>query len=490
MTPTQTADVRTMRLRHHIGGAWIEADEYASSTNPASPDVVVAEYPVGTGRDVADAVAAAQIAGAAWRDAGPLARGKVLRAAAGAVSERASRLAALMTTEQGKPASEARAEVDRTAAIMAYHAAQAELAQGEIYASTPPEQEIHTVRTPVGVVAVITPWNFPLAIPAWKLAPALAHGNTVVWKPSSRTPAMAYELTRILTDAGLPDGVLNVVFGPGTVGDELTAHTGVDAITFTGSEKVGQGIWSRGTATRPRVQLELGGNSPALIFADADLDRAVEAVAYGVLGSSGQKCTATRRILVHESIRQPFERMLLERLGRASVGDGHRPDTEVGPLINAAARDEVLAGIDAAVRQGANLPLGDPARGVQGSETGHFVWPTVLFGLPRSAPILQSEIFGPVVSLHSFTDEDDAIAAANASRHGLSAAVFTRDPAVAGRCVRALAAGMIHVNNPTTGAHAHVPFGGMKCSSSPGPREQGGTARDFYTELKTAYIQW
>jgi acyl-CoA reductase-like NAD-dependent aldehyde dehydrogenase len=487
MTPTQLSQ---MTLRHHIGSTWVDGQCSAASTNPAFPHQVVAEYPVGGAREVDDAVRAARAVGQSWGAASPLARGRVLRVAAEMVRRNTHRLAVLMTSEQGKPIGEARAEVERTASILDYHAGQVEQPHGEIYAGATANEEIHTVRTPVGVVAVITPWNFPLAIPAWKLAPALAHGNTVVWKPSSRTPAMAYELARMLSEAGLPDGVLNVVFGPGRLGDELTRHPDIDAITFTGSEDVGRAIWSLGTATRPRIQLELGGNSPALVFADADLQRAVEAVAYGVIGSSGQKCTATRRVLVQQSILGPFQEALLARLGQAQVGDGREPATEVGPLISAEARAGVLSAIDDAVRQGAALPLGDPASPLPGTERGHFVRPTVLADLPNDAPILQTEIFGPVTSVHSFVDEDDAITLANASRHGLSAAVFTQDPALARRCVHAVAAGMIHVNNPTTGAQAHVPFGGMKSSSNPGPKEQGGTARDFFTELKTAYIQW
>jgi aldehyde dehydrogenase (NAD+) len=342
----------------------------------------------------------------------------------------------------------------------------------------------------VGVVGLITPWNFPLAIPAWKLAPALAHGNTVVWKPSSSTPALAVAMTRILIEAGIPDGALGLVLGPGRLGAALVDHDGLDAISFTGSEEVGQRIWARGGPAGPKVQLELGGNSPALVFADADLDHAVECVTYGALGSSGQKCTATRRVIVAEQVADRFRSALIDRLRSARVGPGAEPGVEVGPLISARARTEVLAAVEAAVRQGAELPLGDPAERSAGLGDGHFVRPTLLTDLPPDAPVLQDEVFGPVLSLHTAASEDEALALANHTRHGLSAAVFTRDPARARRCLRAVEAGMVHVNNPSTGAEAHVPFGGLKASSSPGPREQGGTARDFYTEIKTAYIQW
>jgi alpha-ketoglutaric semialdehyde dehydrogenase len=471
------------RLGHLIDGDWEPTDATLESTNPANPGQVVALFPEGNGAVVERAVASASAAQPAWARVGALQRGRVLHAAAAEVQRERRTLALLITREEGKPLREAEAEVARAEDILRFHAGQTAAATGEVFEGASAAQQIRTIRVPLGVVGVISPWNFPIAIPAWKIAPALAHGNAVVWKPSSQTPAVAVALARILERAGLPPGTLNLVLGPGAVGRALIEADGIDGISFTGSEEVGHAI-AASTAGRIKVQLELGGNSPAIAFEDCDVESAVAAVADGAMGSSGQKCTATRRALIARPILDEFLDGLTTRVGALRLGDPSEAGTDLGPLVSAEARDVVRRDVEAAIAEGGRLLT--EAQDLP--SVGHFFAPTVLGELPLDGAIIQREIFGPVLSVMAFDDLDEALQLANDTRFGLSAAVFTRDLGVVERILRELEAGLIHVNGPSTGAEAHVPFGGLKASSGPGPREQGTQAREFFTELKTAYI--
>jgi acyl-CoA reductase-like NAD-dependent aldehyde dehydrogenase len=336
----------------------------------------------------------------------------------------------------------------------------------------------------VGVVGLITPWNFPVAIPAWKLAPALVAGNTVVLKPSEEAPVSALHLARCLVDAGLPAGVLNVVIGRGAeAGAELVTRAEVRAISFTGSVAVGRRVREAATAAGKRVQLELGGQNPLVVMADADLGRAVEAAYAGAFVAAGQKCTATRRIFVQQDVYDEFRERLLERMSRAVVGDPTDPRTELGPLVNRHQFDSVLEAIQDGRGQGGKLLAG----GEHGGDDGYFVAPTLFEDVGATADLARREVFGPVASLFRFATLDAALARANDVEYGLSAAIFTSALATAQRFVGVVQAGVIHVNSTTTGAEVYVPFGGIKASGW-GPHEQGRAAVEFYTDVATVYL--
>jgi alpha-ketoglutaric semialdehyde dehydrogenase len=367
------------------------------------------------------------------------------------------------------------------ATTLRYFAADAWLPRGELYAQSATTGQVYTLRRPLGVVGLITPWNFPAAIPAWKAAPALAAGNTVVLKPSEDAPLSAIHLARCLTDAGLRPDVLNVVIGRGpAAGAALVAQ--VRAVSFTGSVAVGRRVRDEATARGKRAQLEMGGHNSLIVMSDADLDRAVAAAYAGAFLAAGQKCTATRRIFLQEQIYDEFRERLLARMRQAVIGDPSDPRTEIGPLLNERQYNAVLQAIEQARREGAVLLAGGDCN----DRRGYFVAPTLFEDLDDQAALARHETFGPVASLFRFTNLDEALARANAVEYGLSAAIFTTSLGTAQRFVTAAQAGVIHVNSTTTGADVHVPFGGIKASGW-GPHEQGRTAIEFYTELATIY---
>jgi acyl-CoA reductase-like NAD-dependent aldehyde dehydrogenase len=469
-----------------IGGDWVPAitGRTYERRNPAAPSELVGHFPDSGRADVDAAAGAAQSAFAAWSACRGAERAAVLVAAAGLALERADEIARDMTRETGKPLREARAEAARLATTLRYFAADGWFPRGEVYGQSQTAGHVYTLRRPVGVVGLITPWNFPVAIPAWKLAPALVAGNTVVLKPSEEAPVSAIHLARCLVDAGLPPGVLNVVIGRGAeAGAELVARPEVRAISFTGSAEVGRRVREDATALGKRVQLELGGQNPMVVMADADLRRAVEAAYAGAFFAAGQKCTATRRIFVQQDIYDEFRERLLERMSRAVIGDPTDPCTELGPLINRRQYAAVLQAIEQGRRQGGELLTG----GEHGDDDGYFVSPTVFENVDDAAELARGEVFGPVASLFCFATLDEALARANGVEYGLSASIFTSALATAQRFVGAVQAGVIHVNSTTTGAEVHVPFGGIKASGW-GPNEQGRAAIEFYTDVATIYL--
>lgn len=475
-------------LGSFIGGAWAgPGAAEAASLNPARPQQVVGRHAVAGEDDVARAVEAARGAQREWWRAGPIARGAILRRAAEIIDGRAEELGRLMTREEGKTLPEAIGEARRAAQVLQYHAAQAWQPVGEVFASSAPDEEIRTHRVPIGVTAIITPWNFPLAIPAWKIAPALAYGNTVVWKSASNVPVMAVEFARVLVEAGVPDGVLNLVLGPGRIGDALV-NSDVDAISFTGSTEIGRGIWAQATPRGVRVQMELGGHNAAIVFEDADLDLAARHVVDGAMLSTGQKCTATRRVVVHRLVHDALVEKVANLTRQLRVGDGLE-GAQIGPLVSASARDEVSAAVEAAVGEGCEALVGGHALDGPELDGGYYFAPTVLVGVEPSKTIAQEEVFGPVLSVIEVADDEEALAVANSTRYGLSAAAFTSDERRIRRVLDEVNAGLVHINNPTPGAEPHVPFGGIMASSTQAPPEQGQTARDFFTELRTAYIR-
>lgn len=473
-------------LSHLVGGRWGPGEgEELTSTDPAQPDRVLGRYrPAGTDL-LKQAVAAAHEAQVGWAALGIIARGAVLRRVGELLAQRTEEVAALMCAEEGKTLAEARGEVALSAETFSYQAGQARSADGATFPSSNPDELIRTVRRPLGVVAVITPWNFPVQIPVWKMAPALLHGNAVVWKPASETPAVSVALAEVLHDAGVPAGVVNLLLAPGAVGAELVADPGVAAVTFTGSVPVGRGIAATATARGAKVQLELGGHNAAIVMDDVDLALAADAVVAGAMGSTGQKCTATRRVIVHADVHDELVSLVRERIRALSVGAGSDPATAVGPLVSRRARDDVAAAVEQAKSEGARVL----AVGAVPDAPGWWSPPTVLGGGP-DLTIAREEVFGPVTTVMRVADLDEAIALANDTEFGLTAAVFTTDEATVRRCVDELDAGLVKVNGPTTGSKLHAPFGGVKASSFPGPREQNGeSSAEFFTVTKTAYLR-
>ena len=483
---TTDTTTRTLELKHLVGGAWVQGDgSEARSTDPATPAEDVAQYRTATEGLLEEAMTAAGEAAPAWDRMGVLTRGRILRRAAEILSDRAEEIAQLMTREQGKTLADSRGEDGATVETLYYQASCARRADGATFPSAHPEEVIRTIRRPVGTVAVITPWNFPLQIPAWKIAPALLWGNTVVWKPASHTPAVAVAFAEILQEAGVPAGVLNLLLGPGSLGGKLVAHPQAGAVTFTGSVPVGHKIRESVVARNAKLQMELGGHNAAIVLPDADIDSAAEAIVAAAMSSTGQKCTATRRIIAVGQCYDALVAALSARVEALRVGPGAQEGTDIGPVVTGHACEEITSAIDQAVSEGARILAQAPLP--QGA--GHYVAPTLLGGTPELT-ICQDEVFGPVTTVLRVADLQEAIELANATDYGLTASVFTRDERAVRRCLNELVAGLIKVNGPSTGSEVHGPFGGLRDSSFPAPREQNGdSAAEFFTLTKTAYLR-
>jgi alpha-ketoglutaric semialdehyde dehydrogenase len=451
--------------------------------NPWRPSETVGEFPSSNADDLIAAVDAAHDAWPAWSRLSAAGRGAFLAAAADSIEAHIETIAQDMTREMGKPLRESRVEAGRMASILRFFAGEGWRALGQVYEQSATGAAVYTRRRPLGVVGLITPWNFPAAIPTWKAAPALAYGNTVVLKLAQDAPLTGLHLARAFADAGLPAGVLNVVIGRGgEVGEPLIDEPRIRAISFTGSESVGHGVRDRATQLGKRVQLELGGHNPLIVAADANLESAVQAAYAGAFWSAGQKCTATRRIYAEDSIYDAFRAALLERMDQGKVGDPADPETEVGPVVNQRQFEDVLAGIARGQTEGGKVLAG----GERAHPDAYLVAPTLFENVGDYDFLSCEEVFGPVASLYRFGTVEEAIERANAGRFGLSASVFTSSLATARQCVDQLQAGILHVNSQTAGADVHVPFGGSKASGH-GPHEQGRAAIEFYTEEITIY---
>ena len=471
--------------RNWVGGEWRDSTsrETYEKRNPWRPSVVTGVYPASDADDARAAVKAAHAAFADWAGLPAGQRAAFFFKAADALEARAERIAQDMTAEMGKPLRESRGEASRTAAILRFSAGEAFRTVGDVFEPSVPNQRLWTIRRPLGVVGLITPWNFPAAIPVWKLAPALIYGNTVVLKLGYEAPRTGLHLAECFAEAGLPPGVLNVLTGAGSkVGAELVRNEQVRAISFTGSVPVGRSVRDEATARNCRVQLELGGHNPLIVMGDAELDRAVEAAYAGAFWSAGQKCTATRRIYVQDTVYDDFRAKLLARIDAGKVGDPADPATEVGPLVNEGAMDDVLAAIERGKAEGGTVIAG----GDRADDEGYLIAPTLFEGVRDEAYLSCEEVFGPVTSLYPFSSLDEAIERANGVEFGLSAAIFTRSLHAVQRFTSEAEAGILRVNSPTPGADVHVPFGGIK-GSGWGPHEQGRAAMEFYTELVTVY---
>ncbi|BAH51007.1 aldehyde dehydrogenase family protein [Rhodococcus opacus] len=476
-------------LLHLVDGQWLAGvGDTVVSASPAQPDVVVAQGRLADTAALDRAVAAAQRVKREWTRTPAHERGAILVRAAAIVENAASEWGTELAREEGKTKPEGIGEVLRAAQILRYYGNDADRDAGEVFSSPRRGERILVTRKPIGVVGVITPFNFPIAIPAWKIAPALTYGNTVVWKPASTVPLLAMRLAQALTDAGLPNGVLNLVIGNGAVGNGIVEHPGIDAITFTGSTGVGRKIAASGAARGVPVQAEMGGKNAAVVLGDADLELAAEQVMFGAFRSTGQKCTATSRLIVTDDIADDFLAELGKRADALNVGNPVDDGTEMGPVVNAAARTSIRAGIERAIKQGARRVAGGYEYSEGALATGYFVPPTIL-ELPSQAPdAWREELFGPVLAVRRAGSVDDAFALANDSEFGLSAAVFTQDLTRALDAIDDIDVGILHVNSESAGADPHVPFGGAK-KSGYGPKEQGRSAREFFTHTTTVYLR-
>jgi acyl-CoA reductase-like NAD-dependent aldehyde dehydrogenase len=474
---------------NYIAGEWRPAasGETMENRNPADRDEVVGLFASSGAADVDAAIAAADEAYRSWRFSSPMTRANILHKAANILESRIPEVGRELTREEGKTLKEGIGETTRAVQILRYFAGEAQQPSGEHYPSVNPHTLLYTTREPLGVVAAVTPWNFPIAIPAWKIAPALAFGNTVVFKPASLTPLTAVRLVEALAEAGLPAGVLNLVTGSAAnVGDPLVRDPRVVAITFTGSNETGAELRRSAAERGAKLQLELGGKNPAIVLADADLDHALGHVVAGAMMSTGQKCTATSRAIVDRRIIDRFTEMLADRIGGLKVGDPLDAETQIGPLIDERAADRVAGEVDAAKQAGAELVVGGERLG-SGLERGAFLAPTLFADVDPTSRLGQDELFGPVLGVIPVDSMEEAMAVANQVKFGLSASIFTRDLGRALAFAREIEAGVVHVNSETAGAEPQVPFGGMKGSSSYS-REQGKSAREFFTQVKTVYI--
>lgn len=467
-----------------IGGKRVPSEERSTNTNPSEPSDIIGRYARADAATVADAIATARQAAPAWADFGAQQRFAILDKAGSLISERAEELGDLLAREEGKQLAEAKGEVLRAAQIFKFFAGETIRNTGEVVDSVRPGLIAETTHEPVGVIGIITPWNFPIAIPAWKIAPALAYGNTIAFKPAELVPASAYALTDILVEAGLPDGVLNLVMGPGSVvGDALTTSAAVDALTFTGSVAVGRSVIASAAAHQIRVQCEMGGKNPLVIVGDADLDAAADAALAGAFFSTGQRCTASSRLIVTSDVHDEFVARLKDKMAALTVGDARGEGVDIGPVISQTQLDQDLAYIAKARAEGGEVTGGD----LIASETGgFFLAPALVTGTKPGDTINVDEVFGPVASVIEVADYDEALAVANDTEFGLSAGIFTTSLKYSTHFKRYAQAGMVMVNAPTAGVDYHVSFGGRK-GSSYGPREQARAAREFFTVYKTAY---
>ncbi len=477
--------------RLFIGGEWLDATTGRTfdSVNPADTREVVGRFQAASAADVARAVAAAGAAFAGWRATPAPKRGEVLYRFGALMAEHKERLARAMTREMGKVLAEARGDVQEGIDIAFLMAGEGRRMFGDTTPSELPDKWAMSVREPLGVAGIITPWNFPMAIPCWKMMPALVTGNTVVFKPSSDTPLCATLLVELMAEAGFPAGTVNLVTGPGAeVGDALVTNPDVPVISFTGNTATGRRIAELAARRLKRVSLELGGKNGIVVLRDADLDLATDGIVWSAFGTTGQRCTACSRVIVEAAVVEPLLERLHDRARSLRLGSGLEPATEVGPLVNAAAVDKVASYVEIGRREGDLVAGGDRASG-PGLEHGHFFEPTIVRGVKPMDRIAQEEIFGPVLSVIAVPDYPAAVTALNQTRYGLSSSIFTRDVNVAFRAMRDFESGIVYVNAGTIGAETHLPFGGIKQTGN-GHREAGHAALETYTEWKSIYVDF
>lgn len=479
-------------FQNYIAGAWRAASsgERFENHNPAQWEEVLGTFPASTRADLDMAVSSASRAFPQWRLVPAPKRGEIIKRAGDLLTQHKEEIARLMTREMGKTLVESRGDVQEGIDTAYYAASEGRRLFGHTVPSELPDKFCMSMRRPIGVAGVITPWNFPLAIPTWKIFPALVCGNTVVFKPASDTPATATRFVEILLEAGLPAEVIQLVHGGGgAVGMPLAEHGSVSLISFTGSTEVGKQISAAAAKNLKRVSLELGGKNAQIVMPDADLDLALEGVLWGAFGTTGQRCTATSRLILHEEIHDKFLGLLVKRAERLRLGNGLEADTEVGPLINLQQRARVAEYVQIAQAEGAKLETGGEVYTTGACQHGAFFTPTVFSRVDAKMRIAQEEVFGPVLAVIKVRDFAEAVAVLNDSRYGLSSSIYTRDVNAAFQAMRDLEAGITYINGPTIGAEAHLPFGGVKETGN-GHREGGWPVYDFFSEIKTVFVDY
>jgi len=479
-------------LDNFIDGQWRKPSSatYLPDINPADTKEVVAESPSSTAAEAIMAVEAAERAYPDWRATPAPQRGQLLYRVQRRMEARRHELAEVLTREEGKTLTESNGEIQRAINVVEFYAGEGRRLLGETIPSELPNNFCYTVREPIGPLALITPWNFPVAIPMWKLAPAIACGNTVVLKPASLTPLSAGLIADIFSECDAPPGLINVIYGRGReVGEALLNHPAIKGVSFTGSNEIGTKLYSTSAVNGIKCQCEMGGKNPIVILEDADLELATNSSVQGAYGSTGQRCTATSRAIVVDSVADRFIEQLEARVNALVVGNGLDPATDVGPSVDQTQLDTVLNYIGIGQDEGAKLVTGGLRLADDAHDCGYFVQPTIFDRVTSNMRIAQEEIFGPVLSVLRVPDAASALLAANAVRYGLAAAIYTQDVSKAFKLVDKLEAGIIHVNSPTVGGEAHIPFGGMK-ETGVGLREMGREAINFFTELKVVYLDY
>ena len=476
--------------KNFIGGDWVESisGRRYPVFNPARKTESVGEFQTSTAEDATVAVEAARAALPGWANTPAPGRASVLFRALEIMGRRADEIARTITTEEGKPIGDAIGEVKRAMNIIEYAAGEGRRMFGYTTPSELPNTVAYTIKRPLGVVGIITPWNFPIAIPAWKIAPALICGNALVFKPASSTPLSAVMLVEVFEEAGLPPGVLNLVTGPGAqVGNALVENTGVNGISFTGSTEIGTDLYAKSAQRLKKVQAEMGGKNAVILLADADMDKALGGIVQGAFGSTGQRCTATSRVIVEEEVYDQFMEGLIDRTSKLKIGEGIDPAMDVAPLSSQSQYDKVLEYIGVGTEEGAHLAYGGHGLTEGEYSQGFYVEPTVFTDVSPDMRIAREEIFGPVLTVFKVRSLEDAIQISNSVEFGLSSSVYTKDLTRAFEYINTVETGMVHVNAPTLGGEVHLPFGGLKASGV-GQREQGTEAFDFFTETITVYI--
>ena len=479
-------------FKNYIGGQWVEAKSRKTfeNRNPAKRDDVIGLFPASGPQDVDDAVTAAKRAFPKWRLVPAPKRGEILYRVGELLRQHKEEIARIMTREMGKILKETRGDVQEGIDTAFYAAGEGRRLFGETTPSELPDKFAMSVRTPVGVCALITPWNFPMAIPTWKLFPALLCGDTVVLKPAEDSPHTAVKLFETLEEAGVPPGVVNLVHGRGEeVGAALVRHRDVKLVSFTGSVAVGREIASACGQNLKRVSLELGGKNAQIVMEDADLSLAAEGALWGAFGTTGQRCTATSRLIVHREVKQKMTDLLVGRADKIKIGDGLDESVEMGPLIHQAAREKVHGYVQIGKQEGGRLLVGGNIFEEGNWIDGYFYRPTIFDQVTPSMRIAQEEIFGPVLSIIEVKSLEEAIEVLNSSAYGLSSSIYTNDVGRAFRAMRDIEAGITYVNGPTIGAEVHLPFGGVKDTGN-GHREAGTTVYDIFSEWKSIYVDY
>jgi aldehyde dehydrogenase (NAD+) len=483
------AEARTFQL--FIAGEWVDSGggRTFESRNPADTRDLIGHFQAGTAADVARAIRSAETAGLRWRRTPAPKRGEILYRFGALLAEHKERLARAMTREMGKVLTEARGDVQEGIDIAFLMAGEGRRLFGDTTPSELPDKWAMSIREPIGVAGIITPWNFPMAIPCWKMMPALVSGNTVVFKPSSDTPHCATLLVELMAEAGFPAGTVNLVTGPGAeVGDAIVSSPDVPVISFTGNTETGRRLATQAATRLKRVSLELGGKNGIVVLADADLDLATDGILWSAFGTTGQRCTAASRVIAERTVVDPLLERLERRAKALRLGSGLDSGTDVGPLVNAGALSKVTGYIEVGRREG-ELVTGGRRGSSAGLEYGHFFEPTIFAGVAPMDRIAQEEIFGPVLSVIPVDDYQGAVTALNEVRYGLSSSIFTRDANTAFRAMRDFETGIVYINAGTIGAETHLPFGGTKETGN-GHREAGHAALDTYTEWKSIYVDF